>query len=506
LAASNGLTISATPDVQLGGTLSQNTTITQAGYSMSLSGGTINLNNAANYNVNIATSTSTGTVNIGNSNTVIVTNNQVGVNTTPNSSAAMDVSSTTKGFLPPRMTSAQRDAISSPAAGLVIYNSDCDDLNYYSSSGAWKPVSSAGIPIATAATNVAATSISANWTAAPGNVTAYYLDVSTSNTFSSFVTGYNNLNVGNVLTYSVTGLTTCVTYYYRVRAAYCSGSGSSSNIISATAIAHGTQTFVYTGSAQSFTVPACITSLTVQMWGAGGGGGDWGSGGAGAYVTGTLTVTPGQVLSIIVGGGGATNSGSGGYGGGGNAGSATYYAGAGGGRSAIQYSSSDLVTAGGGGGGGGYDYTYYAYGGGGGATDGGDDVNGASGSGAGKLGTVAAGGAGGVGFSVTGSAGAQYQGGAGATSTYAGGGGGGGYYGGGGGGGTTNSAKKMGGGGGGSSYTTNAAFSGTNTAGGTGTTGTVAAPYTVSPYQAGVGQGGSYSPAAGGNGEVYISY
>lgn len=41
---------------------------------------------------------------------------------TPDSSAILDVSSTTQGFLPPRMTSAQRDAISSPASGLIIYN------------------------------------------------------------------------------------------------------------------------------------------------------------------------------------------------------------------------------------------------------------------------------------------------------------------------------------------------------------------------------------------------
>jgi hypothetical protein len=41
---------------------------------------------------------------------------------TPATSAALDVSSTTLGFLPPRMTTVQRDAISSPAEGLVIFN------------------------------------------------------------------------------------------------------------------------------------------------------------------------------------------------------------------------------------------------------------------------------------------------------------------------------------------------------------------------------------------------
>ncbi len=44
---------------------------------------------------------------------------------TPDASAILDASSTTKGFLPPRMTEAQRNAISSPAAGLIVFCIDC---------------------------------------------------------------------------------------------------------------------------------------------------------------------------------------------------------------------------------------------------------------------------------------------------------------------------------------------------------------------------------------------
>jgi len=54
---------------------------------------------------------------------VVAISGQVGINqTTPAASAALDIVSTTKGFLPPRMTTTQRDAISSPATGLVVYN------------------------------------------------------------------------------------------------------------------------------------------------------------------------------------------------------------------------------------------------------------------------------------------------------------------------------------------------------------------------------------------------
>jgi len=44
--------------------------------------------------------------------------------TLPNGSAMLDVSSTTKGFLPPRMTMAQRNLIALPANGLLIYQTD----------------------------------------------------------------------------------------------------------------------------------------------------------------------------------------------------------------------------------------------------------------------------------------------------------------------------------------------------------------------------------------------
>lgn len=58
-----------------------------------------------------------------------------------NAAAILDVDSTTKGFLPPRMTTAQRDAISTPPAGLMIYNTTTNKLNVRTASS-WEAVTS----------------------------------------------------------------------------------------------------------------------------------------------------------------------------------------------------------------------------------------------------------------------------------------------------------------------------------------------------------------------------
>ena len=56
----------------------------------------------------------------------------VGIGTnSPNSSAKVDISSTTKGFLPPRLTTVQRNAVQNPAEGLTIYNTDVKCIEFY---------------------------------------------------------------------------------------------------------------------------------------------------------------------------------------------------------------------------------------------------------------------------------------------------------------------------------------------------------------------------------------
>ena len=68
-----------------------------------------------------------------------ITSAQVGIGTTtPDASSALDITSTTKGLLIPRMTETQRDAISSPATGLMIYQTDGTAGFYYYNGSSWE--------------------------------------------------------------------------------------------------------------------------------------------------------------------------------------------------------------------------------------------------------------------------------------------------------------------------------------------------------------------------------
>lgn len=66
---------------------------------------------------------------------------QVGIGTTsPDTSSVLDISSTTQGLLTPRMTTAQRTAITTPAIGLLVYDTD-EDAFYYYNNGSWGKLS-----------------------------------------------------------------------------------------------------------------------------------------------------------------------------------------------------------------------------------------------------------------------------------------------------------------------------------------------------------------------------
>ena len=61
-------------------------------------------------------------------------------NENPDASAALDITSTTGGLLVPRMTAAQRDAISPAATGLMIYQTDGTAGFYYYNGSSWSEV------------------------------------------------------------------------------------------------------------------------------------------------------------------------------------------------------------------------------------------------------------------------------------------------------------------------------------------------------------------------------
>lgn len=168
-----------------------------------------------------------------------------------------------------------------------------------------------------------------------------------------------------------------------------------------------TQTFTFTGSLQTFTVPSGVASMSITAAGASGVGMNGFVAGNGGVAFGVLAVTPGQVLNIYVGGTNAFNGGGIGLGGAN-----------GGGASDVRVGGTALanrvIVAGGGGGAGGDNWiclTGTGHGGGGSA-----------------VGTNFVGGAGGAGYSSGTGCGANggNAGGAGGTGTHGGGGGGGG--------------------------------------------------------------------------------
>ena len=287
--------------------------------------------------------------------------------------------------------------------------------------------------------------------------------------------------------------------------------------IKVTAYSFPASTIVYTGSLIPYTVPAACTSLTFNMWGAGGSGGSGNPGGGGAYLTGRIAVTSGEVLQLIVGKGGQYGTATqwstmiNAEGGGGGGGGLSGQGGQGGGRTAIQKlisaSYTEVVTAGGGGSAGGNAGTY-----GGNAYYTGTSQNAGTTYGQGRVPTGGSATTGGlntfvarVGFPWDGT---QFTGGFASnaisvspvTGPCGGGGGGGGYYGGGGGG--RSGADTYGGGGGGSynngTYITS--FSGSNG------TSNVAVASGIAGYITGCGRGGnSGSTNNGSNGVIVIT-
>jgi hypothetical protein len=156
---------------------------------------------------------------------------QVGIGTTsPSVAAALDVTSTTKGFLPPRMTAAQRVNIPAPTpAGLIIWCSDCGtsgELQVFNGSAWTNMIGSAanGLPVLSATT--AATSITSSSALSGGNVTSDGGSAVTErgicwNTSSNPTIAHSKfISTGTTGSFSatLTGLTAQTIYYVRAYA------------------------------------------------------------------------------------------------------------------------------------------------------------------------------------------------------------------------------------------------------------------------------------------------
>ncbi len=117
--------------------------------------------------------------------------NNIGIGTTtPAASALLDVSSTTKGLLIPRMTGAQRTAIASPATGLIVFDTDTKTLWAYDGA-AWKNLNAGsgggGLSLPFAGTDASAESFKVTNTLSTG--TAIYGKVTSINPNSYGVLG-----------------------------------------------------------------------------------------------------------------------------------------------------------------------------------------------------------------------------------------------------------------------------------------------------------------------------
>lgn len=335
----------------------------------------------------------------------------------PDSTAILDLQSNSRGFLPPRMTTVQRDNISNPAHGLVIANTTTNCLQVYYPIQGWIDLAcdcanppSAAFTYPVTINQYAAASFSASqaglvysWSFPGGNPAAssaqspnvtwnttgdkiVQLTVSDLNncsaTFIDTITVQSCLPPSSAFTYPGTiafnnaasfnatqgGLNYSWTFQsgspsssasqnpsvtwstpgsYTVTLIVTDNNGcpdtSTQQVTVVNCQTGGSQTFSNAstgpfGSYQSWVIPPAVCNITIDAYGAQGGG--TGGGGLGARIRGDFAVTPGDTLIILVGQMGESGSGSCGGGGGG-----TFVA-----QGSAYQTATLLIAAGGGGG------------------------------------------------------------------------------------------------------------------------------------------------------------
>lgn len=249
--------------------------------------------------------------------------------TTPNVSAVLDVSSTTKGLLPPRMTQTQRDAINpaSTAAGLTIFNTTTNRLNTWNGTSWDATLSAASQPAVGTAVTFNSTGQPQTYTV-PAGATVLTVDAT-----GASGGGSGGLGARVQATLAVTP--------GEVLTLYVGGAGSSSGAGGYNGGGNGSRDQLQGSGGggasdvrRSATAPS--TSLAERLLvAAGGGGGSFGGGGGGGAPNGlnggSSGGLPGQgATQLAAGSGGALGQGGGASGSGGGGGGG-YYGGGGGG-------------------------------------------------------------------------------------------------------------------------------------------------------------------------------
>ena len=191
-----------------------------------------------------------GTAWIVNNSNIYNNGSGIGIGTTnPNTSAKLDISSSTQGFLPPRMTTTQRDAISSPSIGLVIFNTTTNCLSFYIGTG-WNEIcGNAVIPIGTIG--------SINCVSAINNGTLSEATVASGVTcLIPYTAGNGGLHSGQIVSSTgVTGLTAIL------RAGnFENGSGLLSYSIAGTPNSQGTANFAINIGGQNCNLTISVSS------------------------------------------------------------------------------------------------------------------------------------------------------------------------------------------------------------------------------------------------------
>ena len=166
-----------------------------------------------------------------------LSNAQIGIGTTsPNASAALDISSTSKGILFPRLTTIQRANIANPTAGMVIYCTNCGangELQIYNGTAWLNPATNtaaAAIPIltTTAINNISIVTANSGGTIVDeGSSSVTTKGVCWNTTANPTIANTKTIHITATSSFSstITSLNANTTYYVRAYATSASGTG-----------------------------------------------------------------------------------------------------------------------------------------------------------------------------------------------------------------------------------------------------------------------------------------